>query len=96
MSEEVAVVNVNNTNQPNADWKGNPERLSNAKYIITEKNRKVKTVYENEGVTQHKNGRTSFNQLKKAPQEVQEKYKNLDVSRKRGESNPVRYFEALD
>ena len=43
---------------------------------------------------QRKDGRVNF-KLVKASQDVQNEYKNFDVSRDKGSQNPCRYFEAL-
>lgn len=89
----VVVLNVNHTSNGNASWKASPKKIRNAKYIVTEKNGKVHGVYTAEDIKVKPSGRVNFKNFRRAPTEVYNRLKNMDVSRKRGEANPVRYKE---
>ena len=89
----VVVLNVNHTGNGNASWKASPEKIRNVKYIVTEKNGKVYGVYTAEDIKVNSSGRVNFKNFRRAPTKIYYRLKNMDVSRKRGEANPVRYKE---
>lgn len=90
--KEVVVVNVNNTNQPNGYWKMSKSRAEKSGVLVTEEHGKVKRVYTFKSVKKYPSGRVTFRGFKRVRDpEVISKYANVDVSRKKGEANPVRY-----
>ena len=91
---EILTVDVSNYGQPNSAWRVSLERSRNVKYVVSVSEGAVKTVYTVENAKQGKDGRVNF-KLVKASQDVQNEYKNFDVSRDKGSQNPCRYFEAL-
>ena len=90
--QEVVVVNVKNSNQPNGCWKISETRANKSGVLVSEENEEVKRVYTFSSVKKHSDGRVSFRDFKRVtdPKELR-KYSDLDLSRKRGEANPVRY-----
>ena len=90
---EVVLLDDRKTGVTNASWKADAERLDDVKFVISEK---TGTVYIHDGVSEKNGGRVNFKHLYKASPEIQEKYKNFreDKGRSRGESNPVRYYDA--
>lgn len=88
---KLLILNTKNSHQPNASWRIASENFKNVKYIATEENGKIKRVYTADGVKQHESGRCNFKNLRRVTPEIEKKFKNVDVSRVKGESNPCRY-----
>lgn len=92
---DVVVVNVNHTHNGQKSWKADAERFSKAKLIVTEEHGQVKAVYTFSSVKEKDGGRVNPRDYKRASTEVYKQIKaGLNVSRKKGEANPVRYMKA--
>lgn len=69
------------------------KKLGMLNTLWLKKNGKVHGVYTAEDIKVKPSGRVNFKNFRRAPTEVYNRLKNMDVSRKRGEANPVRYKE---
>lgn len=88
---KLLILNIKNTHQPNASWRIASKNFNQVKYIATEEDGKIKRVYTADGVKRYASGRCNFKNLRRVTPEIEKKFKNVDVSRVKGEANPCRY-----
>ena len=91
---EILTVDVSNSKQPNSAWRVSLERSRKVKYVASVSNGKVKKVYTVANAKKRRDGRVNF-KLVTAPEDIQKKYKNFDVSRDKGSQNPCRYCKSV-
>ena len=97
-NNEIIVVATPHSGNPNGSWKAKLSRMANCKYVVQEEHGQVKEVFKLVGGvhrTRKDKRRIDFDNLISASPYIQRKYQHMDVSRKKGESNPVRYRAAL-
>lgn len=92
---EVVVVNTTKTNKPSGWWRADNKRAAKCDYLLEENHREIINIYTFSEVSEkNKDNRFSFKNLVKVTDSiiVDRLKKDVKISRKRGESNPVRYF----
>lgn len=93
---KIVIVNTNKTGDPTGWWHGKTEIVRKCDYLVEEQNGEIKGVYEFSGIsTKTKDNKFSFKGLKEvtAPIVIEEMRNKIDVSRKQGEQNSLRYCE---
>lgn len=92
---DVVVVNTTRTNEPAGWWKANNEHAANCDYLIEENHGEISHIYTFSRTSgKDNNNRFSFLNLIEVEDSIiiERIKKNINVKRKRGEGNPVRYF----
>ena len=93
---KIAVVNTTHSNAPAGCWTGNPENAKDCDYLVEENNCEIKAIYEFSGVSdKDKDGKFNFKGLKEVtdPVVTGSIKSKVDISRKKGEQQPLRYKE---
>lgn len=93
---KIVIVNTTHSNAPAGCWAGNPENAEECDYLVEENNGEIKTIYEFSGVSdKNKDGRFNFKGLKEVtdPVVIGALKSRVDISRKKGEQQPLRYKE---
>lgn len=93
---KIISVSTNIWKSPVGWWKAVPGRVKECDYVVEERKCKILAVYTFDGVSKKdKDSRIAFKGLKKVEDSiiVDRITERLDLSRKRGERNSVRYFE---
>lgn len=93
---KVVVVNTTKTGEPAGWWHGDNKHAAKCSYLVEENHGEIIHVYTFSGTSEKdKNDRFSFlNLVEVTDSMIVDRIRNdVDVSRKRGEEAPVRYFD---
>lgn len=92
---KVVAVLTNHTGDPAGWWYGDPDHARMCDYLVEEVNQQVENVYSFSGVTDRDaQGRFAFLGLSSVNPIILNRIRNdLDLSRKTGNAQVVRYFD---